>query len=135
MKTILKACGKCILYILTFPVVMVILSLLGTVGIFVFIILGIKAIILFFKGKSLFNDLPEDVAVRKIKKANLELDGPQENQNSENVYFNSTQIYSFGPHESIEPETKQEEAKVENEIKKDISTDANNLNEDNKDEL
>lgn len=139
MKTILKACGKGILYIITFPVVLVVLSLLATVGIVVFIVLGIRAIVLFFKGKSLFNELPEDIEVQKIKSANLVLEGPQENQNqdSNNVYFNSTQIYSFGSHEyeTIEPETKQEETNVESEIKEETPTENNNLNEENKDEF
>lgn len=66
MSAFFKSFGKGILYLLTLPVVLVVLLFYAIIGLFVFLFLMVKSVILFFKGKTIFNDFPEDVKVKEI---------------------------------------------------------------------
>jgi len=66
MGSILKKFGQGILYLFVLPLLLVAVAIFGVYGIFLFIILMIKSIILFFKGKSLQSDLPEDIEAKRI---------------------------------------------------------------------
>lgn len=70
MLNFFKSFGKGILYVLVLPVLLVILGLYAIFALFGFIYLSIKSIILFFTGRSLFDDLPEDKKAKAIIKAN-----------------------------------------------------------------
>lgn len=70
MLNFFKNFGKGILYVLVLPVLLVILVLYAVFALFGFIYLTIKGIILFFTGRSLFDDLPEDKKAKAIIKAN-----------------------------------------------------------------
>ena len=70
MVSFFKSFGKGILYILVLPVLLLILALYAVFALVGFIYLTIKSIILFFTGRSLFDDLPEDKKARAIIKAN-----------------------------------------------------------------
>lgn len=70
MLNFFKSFGKGILYVLVLPVLLVILGLYAIFALFGFIYLTIKSIILFFTGRSLFDDLPEDKKAKAIIKAN-----------------------------------------------------------------
>ena len=65
MVNFLKSFGKGLLYLLVLPAIIVGVAIYGVVGIFIFIYLAFKGLILFFKGKSLFDDLPEDIEAKK----------------------------------------------------------------------
>ena len=65
MVNFLKNFGKGILYILVLPFLVVALAIYAVVGIFVFIFLAIKGLFLFFTGRSLYDDLPEDKEAKK----------------------------------------------------------------------
>lgn len=65
MVNFLKSFGKGLLYLLVLPAIIIGVAIYGVVGIFIFIFLAFKGLILFFKGKSLFDDLPEDVEAKK----------------------------------------------------------------------
>ena len=99
MLNFFKSFGKGILYVLVLPFLLVGLALYGVVAIFIFIFLAIKGLVLFFTGRSLYEDLPEDKeAKRRIAIAN---GGVVEEEN--------------------EPEQeKQEEEPVQEELKVDI---------------
>lgn len=67
MMSVLKNVGKGILYIIGLPFFLLILILTGVAGIFVLIFMFFKSIILFFTGRSLDDELPEDRKARLIK--------------------------------------------------------------------
>ena len=70
MVNFFKSFGKGILYVLVLPVLLVILALYAAFALIGFIYLTIKGLILFFTGRSLFDDLPEDKKAKAIIKAN-----------------------------------------------------------------
>ena len=80
MLNLFKNFGKGILYVLVLPFLLVGLALYAVVAIFVFLFLAIKGLILFFTGRSLYEDLPEDKEAKKrIAQANgATLEEPQE---------------------------------------------------------
>ena len=66
MVNLLKSFGKGILYIIGLPFFILILLLYAIYGIFLFLYMIVKAIVLFFTGRSLFEDLPEDRKAKEI---------------------------------------------------------------------
>ena len=66
MGSIFKKFGQGLLYILVLPVFILAIAIFGVYGIGLFIVLMIKSIICFFKGKSLYKDLPEDIEAQRI---------------------------------------------------------------------
>ena len=118
MKNLLKSFGKGLLYLIAFPGILVVLALLAVVGLVIFIILGIKGAILFFQGKSLFNDLPEDVEGRRLK--NLSTSPAEESKpesSGTDVVFTTASNYNFEPmntlNEAPNDPAPQEEVKEE----------------------
>ena len=66
MVSFFKNFGKGVLYVLVLPALLVGLIVYAVVALFVFIYLAIKGLILFFTGRSLYEDLPEDVEAKRI---------------------------------------------------------------------
>ena len=66
MVNLLKSFGKGILYVIGLPFFLLALLLYGIYGIFLFLFMLLKGIILFFTGRSLFEDLPEDRKAKEI---------------------------------------------------------------------
>lgn len=66
MASFFKSFGKGILYLLVLPFLVVILAVYGVVGLLVFVFMAFKGLILFFTGRSLFDDLPEDKKAKEI---------------------------------------------------------------------
>ena len=65
MANFFKTFLKGLLYLVTLPALIIALAVYLVISIFMFIYLGIKGIVLFFKGENLFGDLPEDIEARK----------------------------------------------------------------------
>lgn len=65
MVNFFKNFGKGVLYVLVLPFLLVGMALYGVVALFVFIFLAIKGLVLFFTGRSLYEDLPEDIEAKK----------------------------------------------------------------------
>ena len=65
MINFFKNFGKGILYILVLPVLAVALAIYAVAALFIFIYLAFKGLILFFTGRSLYEDFPEDVEAKK----------------------------------------------------------------------
>lgn len=65
MGSFFKSFGKGILYLFVLPFLLIILALYGIAGLFGFIFLFFKSIILFFTGRSLNDDLPEDIEAKR----------------------------------------------------------------------
>lgn len=120
MKSIFQKFFKGIMYFLTLPALLVVLALVSVVGVFYFLALGIKAIILFFRRMSLFNDLPEDIEVRKVKQANA-INVPEakneEKPLENNMVFTANPFFNFGSpvkEEKVEESPKVEEKSINN---------------------
>lgn len=67
MGTLLKNIGKGLLYIIIAPLFIVTVCVIGVFGIFGLIFLFFKSIYLFFTGRSLNDDLPEDKAAKEVR--------------------------------------------------------------------
>ena len=67
MMAVLKNVGKGILYIIGLPFFLIVLVGTALMGIFLLAFMFFKSIILFFTGRSLDDDLPEDIKVKEIK--------------------------------------------------------------------
>lgn len=67
MMTLLKNVGKGILYIIGLPFFLLVLAGTSLMGVFLLVFMFFKSIILFFTGRSLDDDLPEDIRVKEIK--------------------------------------------------------------------
>ncbi len=65
MLEFLKRCGLGVLYIVAAPFAIALLALFAVLGIFVFLFMMVKSIILFFSGRSIFDDLPEDIEAKR----------------------------------------------------------------------
>ena len=65
MLNLFKNFGKGVLYVLVLPLLLAVLALYAVGALFVFIFLAIKGLILFFTGRSLYEDLPEDKEAKK----------------------------------------------------------------------
>lgn len=65
MVSFFKNFGKGVLYVLVLPFLLVGMALYAVVAFFVFIFLSIKGLVLFFTGRSLYEDLPEDIEAKK----------------------------------------------------------------------
>ncbi len=67
---ILKSIAKGLGYFFLFPILVIAIALYAVAGFFVIIYQFIKMIYLFFTGRNLFGDLPEDVEVKRLKTIN-----------------------------------------------------------------
>lgn len=64
---LLKTVGKGLLYIIALPFFLIVLALGAIFGIFLLIYMFFKSVILFFTGRSLNDDLPEDRMVKELR--------------------------------------------------------------------
>lgn len=90
MSSLLKGFGKGILYLFTLPVLLIVLSFYSVIGLASFIFMFVKSVILFFTGRSLHDDLPEDKKAKEI--LNRQVGNIQE-ENKEPVQDNSFSVY------------------------------------------
>lgn len=65
MNKIFSSLGKGIIYICTLPITLAILAIYSFIGIIMFFVVGIKGLILFFSGRNIFGDLPEDIEAKR----------------------------------------------------------------------
>ena len=66
MLSLIKTFGKGLLYTITLPITLLILLGYMVYGVFYFLFLTIKSIVLFFEGKTIYSELEEDVKAREI---------------------------------------------------------------------
>ena len=106
MASFFKNLGKGLLYVLIFPLGLIAIALYAVFGIFVFFFQFIRLIILFFTGRSLTSDLPEDIEAKKIIEANK----PKEEEESPlSLYPSDSIVYGSGyVHPSLDKEEKEQ---------------------------
>lgn len=69
--SVLKTIGKGLLYIIGLPFFILVLAVFAVFGLFVLVFMFIKSIVLFFTGRSLDDELPEDRRAREIKEGKV----------------------------------------------------------------
>ena len=125
MTNLLKTFGKGCLYILVFPILLVILAVYIVLGLVIFIYIGIKGTILFFSGRNLA-ELPEDIKAREIlDKEKADLEAPQPVETVEEPLNNSYASHYYVPLDQSIPAPK--EARMDetenNEVKEEKNED------------
>lgn len=113
MGSFFKSFGKGVLYILTLPAVLIVLVFYAIIGLITFLFLMIKSVILFFKGKTIFSELPEDIKAREIlnptpkeSEEPIEVIEPED----DNLSSAFTQTFFQGP-TTVYPTVEQQEVK------------------------
>ena len=66
MASMFKGIGKGCLYVLMFPLGIIAIALFAVYGVFVFFYQLVRLLILFFTGRNLNSDLPEDIEAKRI---------------------------------------------------------------------
>lgn len=93
MASFFKNLAKGLLYVLMFPFGLIAIALYAVFGIFVFLFQFVRLIILFFTGRKLSSDLPEDIEAKKIIEANK----PKEEEESPlSLYPSDSIVYGSG---------------------------------------
>ena len=108
MASVFKSVGKGALYVLALPFGLLAIVLYAVFGVFVFFFQFVRLIILFFTGRNLRSDLPEDIKAREI----IEAKNPKEEEKDESLslYPSDSIVYSGG-YQSPTFEDKKEEPK------------------------
>ena len=113
MGNFFKNFGKGVLYILVLPLLIVGLAVYGVAAVFVFLFLAVKSLILFFTGRSLYEDLPEDIEAKKRLKIYSESAGGTTVISTEPIYGENQEAQTTDPfyvpeYLKSEPETNEE---------------------------
>ena len=65
MGNFFKNFGKGVLYFLTLPALVLGLAIYAVAAVFIFLFIAVKGLVLFFTGRSLYEDLPEDIEAKR----------------------------------------------------------------------
>lgn len=122
MANIFKNIGRGVGYFFAFPFLLVAIALYAVFGLIVFLIQFIKLIILFFTGRTLFSDLPEDIELR----AKMTKDEPKEEDQVVEVkedkqlslYPSDSVVYGSGYASPMFADKKEQEPEKEEDINK-----------------
>ena len=95
---IFKNIGKGIGYFFLFPILVIAIAIYAIVGIFVFIFQFFKMIVLFFSGRNLSSDLPEDVQVKAMltEDPDEKEEEKKEEENPLSLYPSDSPVYGSG---------------------------------------
>ncbi|MCR5505823.1 MAG: hypothetical protein K6F07_02380 [Bacilli bacterium] len=108
MVNFFKSFGRGILYVLVLPILAVVLVVYAAISLVVFLFMCFKGLVLFFTGRSLFDDLPEDKQAKAIlnattpKQPNITSDANFAPSNSQ-VAFNSQPVINPQEYENPAP--------------------------------
>ncbi len=134
MAAFFKGLAKGLLYFLFFPFGLLAIALYAVFGLFVFVFQFIKLIFLFFTGRNLQSDLPEDIEVKKIiesKKPKVEEE--EDKELSMSLYPSDSIVYGGGytsplvedkREETVEEKSSEEEETIDEEEKEEEEDDA-----------
>lgn len=117
MNTIFKSIGKGIGYFFLFPGLLIAIAIYAVFGLIVFIFQFFKLIFLFFTGRNLFSDLPEDIELKAMQSKSVPEEEPVEEKKEENplsLYPSDSVVYGSG-YSSPAFADKKEEPSVEQE--------------------
>ena len=136
MASIFKNIGKGVGYFFAFPFLLVAIAVYAVFGLIVFFVQFVKLIILFFAGRTLFSDLPEDIELR----AKMTKDEPQEEQKGEeenkqlSLYPSDSVVYGSNYSSPLFSEKKEEPEKEQEPIDKVEEEPSPEIEEENNEE-
>lgn len=112
MGSVFKNIGKGIGYFFMFPGLLIAIAIYAVFGLIVFIFQFFKLIFLFFTGRNLFSDLPEDIELKALQ--NKEPEGEQveeekKEENSLSLYPSDSIVYGSGYSSPAFSDKKEEE--------------------------
>lgn len=110
MAGFFKSFGKGLLYIVLFPLIIVLIVVYGVYGLFAFIVQLVNLIILFFSGKSLSSDLEEDIKAKAILNGTDDKEDEDDEEEVEkiSVYPSDSPVYTANPYSTPVEEKKEE---------------------------
>ena len=112
MGNIFRNIGRGIGYFFAFPGIIIAVALYAIVGIFVFVFQFFKLVFLFFTGRTLFSDLPEDIELKEKLEGNKEEEKEEDSDNQLSLYPSDSIVYN---NEYSSP-VKKEEIEIEQEV-------------------
>lgn len=128
MSSLFKNIGKGIGYFFAFPGLTIAIALYAVFGLVVFIFQFFKLIFLFFTGRTLFSDLPEDIELKALKaQANESAEEEKEEKKEENplsLYPSDSVVYGAGYSSPLFNKEEKKEVEAEPEVEKEIEEDA-----------
>ena len=136
MASIFKNIGKGVGYFFAFPFLLVAIAVYAVFGLIVFFVQFVKLIILFFTGRTLFSDLPEDIELR----AKMTKDEPQEEQKEEeenkqlSLYPSDSVVYGSNYSSPLFSEKKEEPKEEQEPIDKVEEEPSPEIEEENNEE-
>ena len=119
MGSIFKNIGKGIGYFFMFPGLVVAIALYAVFGLIVFIFQFFKLIFLFFTGRNLFSDLPEDIELKALQSKGEETK-EEEIEKPLSLYPSDSIVYGSGYSSPAFSEQKEETPNEEN-VDKNVS--------------
>ena len=126
MSSLFKNIGKGIGYFFAFPGLIIAIALYAVFGLVVFIFQFFKLIFLFFTGRTLFSDLPEDIELKALK-AQANESAEEEEKKEENplsLYPSDSVVYGAGYSSPLFNKEEKKEVEAEPEVEKEIEEDA-----------
>ena len=129
MASIFKNIGKGVGYFFAFPFLLVAIAVYAVFGLVVFFIQFIKLIVLFFTGRTLFSDLPEDIELRaKMTSDDAKEDNQQQEEPKDDkqlsLYPSDSVVYGSGYASPLFADKKEEpepEIEIENNVEEEPS--------------
>ena len=111
MTSFFKNFGKGLLYVVSFPFILVAIALAAVAGLFVFLFQSGKIIYLFFTGRTLNSDLEEDIAAKaKLHANDIQPEEINKNPTDLSLYPSDTSVYQTNDYVSPTFGEKEEEA-------------------------
>ena len=97
MANFFKNIGKGVLYFFAFPGLLIAIAIYMVVGLFIFLFQLFKLVFLFFTGRNLFSDLPEDIELKAkldtSKEEEKVEEEPKEENNQLSLYPSDSSLY------------------------------------------
>ena len=116
MGSVFKNIGKGIGYFFMFPGLLIAIAIYAVFGLIVFIFQFFKLIFLFFTGRNLFSDLPEDIELKALQNKTPEEEPVEEEKKEENplsLYPSDSIVYGSGYSSPAFSDKKEEIPEVE----------------------
>ena len=112
MGSVFKNIGKGIGYFFMFPGLLIAIAIYAVFGLIVFIFQFFKLIFLFFTGRNLFSDLPEDIELKALQNKTPEEEPVEEEKKEGNplsLYPSDSIVYGSGYSSPAFSDKKEEE--------------------------
>lgn len=114
MATFFKSLGKGLLYVILFPLGLIAIALYAVYGIFVFFFHLVRLIVMFFTGKKLNSDLPEDIKAKAIIDANKPKEEPLSLYPSDSIVYGSGYVHPSLDNQNTEKPEEEKKEEDEN---------------------